>query len=106
MEFALVSRAVGPRAWPSPAPSRFSRRPVTPIAGCSGTSAGAITAALLAAGYSSHEMILAMNEQQDGHSVFKTFMGEPGPFGNEDVRDSVTARLLALRKYFAGSRLA
>ncbi len=42
-----------------------------------GTSAGAITATLLAAGYSSKEMLAALAEQAQGKSVFTTFMATP-----------------------------
>ncbi|MBN2005082.1 MAG: patatin-like phospholipase family protein [Anaerolineae bacterium] len=59
-----------------------------------GTSAGAITAALLAAGYDSQEMLAALNEKQDGHSVFAAFMGEPAPFPETEVRNSATLALL------------
>lgn len=45
-----------------------------------GASAGAITAALLAAGYTAQEMRIALDEQQDGRPVFAGFMGTPGPF--------------------------
>lgn len=43
-----------------------------------GTSAGAITAALVAAGYSASEMLAALNEKDaTGKSVFESFMGDP-----------------------------
>lgn len=42
-----------------------------------GTSAGAITATLLAAGYSPQEMLDALAEQVNGKSVFATFMANP-----------------------------
>jgi len=42
-----------------------------------GTSAGAITATLLSAGYSPQEMLDALAEQVDGKSVFTTFMANP-----------------------------
>ena len=44
-----------------------------------GTSAGAITATLLAAGYTPEEMAEALTEKEDGRSVFEGFMGIPGP---------------------------
>jgi len=60
-----------------------------------GTSAGAITAALLAAGYSSEEMLEALAEKKDGNSVFSDFMGEPGSFSDSHlVQDGALARLL------------
>ena len=60
-----------------------------------GTSAGAITAALLAAGYSSQEMLAALNETEDGVPVFSLFMGPPPPFTQEEVEKG------ALRKFLA-----
>ncbi|MEO8369960.1 MAG: patatin-like phospholipase family protein, partial [Candidatus Solibacter sp.] len=42
-----------------------------------GTSAGAITAALLAAGYSPTQMLEAVNEQRDGKPRFASFMDVP-----------------------------
>jgi NTE family protein len=42
-----------------------------------GTSAGAITAALLAAGYQPDEMLAAVNEQRDGKPRFASFMDVP-----------------------------
>src|SRR5436190_3678572 len=42
-----------------------------------GTSAGAITATLLAAGYSPAEMLAAVNEQRDGKPRFASFMDVP-----------------------------
>jgi predicted acylesterase/phospholipase RssA len=60
-----------------------------------GTSAGAITAALLAAGYTPEEMLEALVEKgPDGKSVFAGFMGSPGPFTDEEIRASATLRLL------------
>ncbi|MBN1450275.1 MAG: patatin-like phospholipase family protein [Anaerolineales bacterium] len=60
-----------------------------------GTSAGAITAALLAAGYRSDEMMEALAEKKGGKSVFSDFMGDPGSFsGSPLVRDGALAKLL------------
>ena len=60
-----------------------------------GTSAGAITATLLAAGYSSDEMLEALAEKKGEKSVFSDFMGEPGSFSNSPlVKDGALARLL------------
>ncbi len=42
-----------------------------------GTSAGAILATSLAAGYGAREMRAALSEQVDGHPVFATFLGNP-----------------------------
>jgi NTE family protein len=59
-----------------------------------GTSAGAITAALMAAGYSSQEMLAALDEKKDGHSVFADFMGAPTPPNEADVQRSAIYSLL------------
>ena len=60
-----------------------------------GTSAGAITAALLAAGYSSGEMMEALAEKKGGKSVFSDFMGDPGPFSDSPlVQNGALAKLL------------
>ena len=60
-----------------------------------GTSAGAITAALLAAGYNSGEMLEALAEKKGKKSVFSDFMGEPGSFSNSPlIQSGALARLL------------
>ena len=59
-----------------------------------GTSAGAITAVLLAAGYSPQEMSDALNEKENGKPVFAEFMGQPPPFTKEAVRNSTIRELL------------
>ncbi len=59
-----------------------------------GTSAGAITATLLAAGYDSREMGAALDEEEDGRPIFELFMGTPGPFTEEEVRQSNLAQFL------------
>ncbi len=60
-----------------------------------GTSAGAITAALLAAGYSSGEMLAALAEtDENGHSVFASFMGEPSAPDPQDLQNSAVLELL------------
>lgn len=59
-----------------------------------GTSAGAITAALLAAGYAPQEMLGALAEQADGKSVFAAFMGLPQPFSAAEIRDGAIRELL------------
>lgn len=60
-----------------------------------GTSAGAITATLLAAGYTPEEMLAALVEKDsDGKSVFTSFMGPPAPFSKAELRGSATQRLL------------
>ncbi len=51
-----------------------------------GTSAGAIVALLLTAGYTSNEMLSSLNEKlPDGNSVFTSFMATPGPFDRAAV---------------------
>lgn len=58
-----------------------------------GTSAGAITVALLAAGYDSAELTQVLLEKDaEGNSVFEAFMGEPGPYTEEEVANSAIAR--------------
>ncbi len=60
-----------------------------------GTSAGAITAVLLAAGYSVAEMQAALVEKDTaGHSVFESFMGIPAPFTSDQVRASAVRHFL------------
>ena len=59
-----------------------------------GTSAGAITAVLLAAGYSTEELQESLNEQENGKSVFAGFMGPPPPFTKADIRASAIRELL------------
>lgn len=55
-----------------------------------GTSAGAITAAFLAAGYSSEEMLQALKEKgAAGTSVFSDFMGSPESFSEDEIAESV-----------------
>ena len=66
-----------------------------------GTSAGAITAALVAAGYSPEELLRAVNEKVepkeggDEISRFETFMDVPqrSSFSKEDIDNSLTASL-------------
>lgn len=54
-----------------------------------GTSAGAITAALLAAGYTSEEMLEALKETDtDGTPIFTSFMGKPDPFSKDEIQES------------------
>jgi len=59
-----------------------------------GTSAGAITATLLAAGYTPKEMLEALAEQEGGKSVFAGFMASPPPFSDEEINTSATKKLL------------
>src|SRR5690349_21161707 len=59
-----------------------------------GTSAGAITATLVAAGYNAAEMQDALVEREGGQSVFTSFMGTPPPLSDEEIRTSATLRLL------------
>ncbi len=59
-----------------------------------GTSAGAITATLLAAGYNSQEMLEALGETVDGKPVFAQFLGTPKPFTEEDIRKSTIRAFL------------
>jgi NTE family protein len=60
-----------------------------------GTSAGAISATLLAAGYSVEEVIGALSETgSDGRPVFAGFMGHPRPFTAEELAASSLRGLL------------
>ncbi len=62
-----------------------------------GTSAGAITATLLAAGYTPEELLQAVNEKlPDGKPRFSTFMDVPSPqdFSPSDIANSTIMGLL------------
>ena len=61
-----------------------------------GTSAGAITATLLAAGYSAEEMLDAVNEKTNGKPRFATFMDHPhaGDFSQSQRDASDTMHVL------------
>ena len=60
-----------------------------------GASAGAITAALLAAGYGSGEMLEALAEKdENGRSVFASFMGEPPAPDPQELKTSAVRDLL------------
>lgn len=59
-----------------------------------GTSAGAITATGIAAGYSADEVLDALTEQEDGQPVFVSFLGTPEPFSDEEIEASVIRSLL------------
>jgi NTE family protein len=59
-----------------------------------GTSAGAITACLLAAGYRSEEMLSALKEKKDGKSVFTTFLGDIAQVDRQSVQQSSIRNLL------------
>jgi NTE family protein len=59
-----------------------------------GTSAGAITAVLLAAGYTPAKMLEALNEKENGRSVFTGFMGDPEPFTKDELIKSATRDVL------------
>jgi NTE family protein len=60
-----------------------------------GTSAGAITATLLAAGYLPDEMLgVLVEKDSNGKSVFAGFMGPPAPFSDDELQASATRRLL------------
>ena len=59
-----------------------------------GTSAGAITATLLATGYTPDEMLAALAEQENGRSVFGTFMAVPSPFSDDELAGGAMQALL------------
>ena len=59
-----------------------------------GTSAGAITAVLAAAGYSPAEMLDTLAERENGRPVFAGFMGDPPPFTQAEIKASAIRTLL------------
>lgn len=59
-----------------------------------GTSAGAITATGLAAGYTNEELKEALLEKVDGKPVFTTFLGDPGPLTPEEREKGAMRRFL------------
>lgn len=59
-----------------------------------GTSAGAVVAVLLAAGYAAAELERALGEKVDGKSVFARFLGQPPAFSREEIEAS------AVRAFF------
>jgi NTE family protein len=60
-----------------------------------GTSAGAITATLAAAGYTPDEMLSSLSEKDaNGKPVFEAFMGEPAPFDAAAIQGSEIRKLL------------
>jgi len=71
-----------------------------------GTSAGAITATLLAAGYTSDEMMEALREKEGDKSVFEGFMAFPKPFTKEELSKSATQTFLeGIRLRFVPNRI-
>ncbi len=59
-----------------------------------GTSAGAITATLIAAGYAPDEMRAALEERRDDQPIFAGFLGQPAPFSQEEIRASAIRTML------------
>jgi NTE family protein len=59
-----------------------------------GTSAGAIMATFLAAGYSSAEMVEALSERVNGKPAFMQFMGVPKSFDPDVIKESATREWL------------
>jgi predicted acylesterase/phospholipase RssA len=60
-----------------------------------GTSAGAITALALAAGYTVPELNAALIEKDaQDKPIFASFLGDPSPFDADAIRDSTIRRLL------------
>ncbi len=59
-----------------------------------GTSAGAITATLLAAGYTPDAMLEVLTEKEQGRSAFAGFMGPPASFGDQELREGAFRRFL------------
>lgn len=68
-----------------------------------GTSAGAITAVLLASGYKSGDLLAAVNEKlPNGKPRFSSFMDVPAHFDPQDVEHSLTQVLLRQVKLLPG----
>jgi NTE family protein len=63
-----------------------------------GTSAGAITAATVAAGYSTDELRALVTEKVDGKPRFATFMDPPTPASFSDQQKDQSETIQALRK--------
>lgn len=60
-----------------------------------GTSAGAIAATYLAAGFTADEMLRALKEKDEsGKHVFTRFLGRPKPFTKEEIAHSATRAAL------------
>lgn len=60
-----------------------------------GTSAGAIAATFIAAGYSTQEMHDALCEKDENNKpIFTSFLGKPLPFTSDAIRNSATAAML------------
>lgn len=60
-----------------------------------GTSAGAITATFVAAGYSGAEMEAALSEKDSaGRPVFTQFLGKPAPYARDQIANSRTMQVL------------
>jgi predicted acylesterase/phospholipase RssA len=58
-----------------------------------GTSAGAIMATLLAAGYSAAELQESLQRRVDGRPVFDTFLGQPEAFNKVEIQHSAMRAL-------------
>jgi len=59
-----------------------------------GTSAGSITAAMLASGAGAQGLLAALSEKQGGRSVFESFMATPERFTEEEIQRSALRGLL------------
>jgi NTE family protein len=71
-----------------------------------GTSAGSVTAALLASGAGSSGLLAALAERRGDQSVFETFMATPAAFTEEELQRSALRGLLAeLNLPFVGDAL-
>ncbi|MEY3214315.1 MAG: hypothetical protein RIT28_4796, partial [Pseudomonadota bacterium] len=71
-----------------------------------GTSAGSVTAALLASGAGSSGLLAALAEKRGDQSVFETFMATPAAFTEEELQRSALRGLLAeLNLPFVGDAL-
>jgi len=93
MEYDLVFEGGGAKGMVFVgAMAEFYRRGHT-VGRIMGTSAGAITAALTAAGYNTKEMLEALQEESDdGKPVFASFMGAPGNFPDTLINEGAFSK--------------
>lgn len=59
-----------------------------------GASAGAITAVLIAAGYTATELLAVLSERVNDQPVFATFLGDPPPFTPAEIHNSAIRTFL------------
>jgi len=95
MQFDMVFEGGGAKGFVFVgAMEEFAKRGHTP-GRLLGTSAGAITATLLAAGYSTEEMLTALSEENSqGDPVFTEFMGQPDPLPADVLQNGALSKVL------------